>query len=257
MKHTRIYLFLALLFLVIISFVFERQEKTAAFSGEETSYKISMEKDRIVMDRGTFAHKEGRRLTIKKGGTYIIKGRLDDGQIIVDAGEDEVKLKLKGLELSSKNGPAILVKNAGKLKLRLGEAHENSLSCRTGKACICASSDISIKGAGLLQVNADQGHGIFSSKDLRIKSGTIRVHAAKQALHGKKSISIEQGELDLKAGTDGIHSKGDLVVTGGKIQIDANRYGLYSFSLLRVEKEAELDITNALSRAGCQGRLEY
>lgn len=238
-------------------FLFAGQKTQPAFSGEEVPHKINFEKDRIFVNKGSFIRVDGQTLTIKEGGTYILKGRLSDGQVIVDAGEEEVKLKLNGVDLSNRSGSVILVKSAGKLKLRLRADSENLLSSDVGKACIYARSDISVKGEGSLEVRSGQGHGVFSSKDLRVKSGTLMVRAAKQALHGKKSVVIEQGKLDLKAGTDGIHSKGDLVVSGGGIRIDAQRYGMYAFNLLSVDKGVEPEIINALSPAGCHGRLEY
>ncbi len=239
-----------------------------AFSEEEVSREILFNDDHIFTNHDTGMEISGQKVILCKGGTYMLRGKLDDGQIIVDAGEDsEVKLKLNGVSVSCHYGPAVYVKSAKKVSMKLRDESENSFTeTYTGshprkKACIYARSDLTVKGDGLLTVHSDKGHGIFSTKDLKIKGGSLKVEAAKQALHGKKSVIIEAGTLTLKAGTDGIHSNGLLDIRSGTIDIDAGKYGMYAYTGLYVNKDKEdgarVQVKHALSEAGCQGEMEY
>lgn len=278
-----------------------------SFSEEEAEREILFEQGHILTTKASYVKVRDHVVTIRRGGTYTFKGFLEEGQIVVDAGDDaEVKLKLAGVTLSCSFGPPIYIKSAKKVTLKLkaetenelsdasageeisgdlaadsgtangdaagnGTASKNTASYDAGdemwKACIYARSDLKIKGSGELFVHGRHKHGIFSSKDLKIKNGIIRVDAERQALHGKKSILIESGDLTLKAGTDGVHSDGTLDITGGTVKVDARKYGLYARLRLRVIRAGDpesdesagavVTVKNALSEAGCQGILEY
>lgn len=322
-KLLQILLFLVpgIIVFIILAVLFAHGGRTGGtvkhyVSEEEANREIIFDGGRIFTTKASYVKVSGNKVTIIRSGTYTLKGRLDEGQIIVDVGdEDEVKLKLDDCIVTCSFGSPIYVRNAKKLKLRLKEGSENELihlessedqtvksteaqeakstedqearstedqdakaagdqdaksteaqkaddsgqeAEDTQKGCIYARSDLTIKGDGLLKVVGYHRHGIFSSKDLRIKGGTIEVAATRQALHGKKSVLIENGDLTLKAGTDGIHSNGSLDIVGGTVQIDAGKYGMYAYTKLYVDKSrAQVQVDHALSEAGCQGELEY
>ena len=236
------------------------------FKGEEATKDIIFEEEHIFITPDAAIQKKGSTVEILRGGTYVVKGELSDGQIVVDTGsEEEVTLKLNGVSLACSFGSPIYVKQAKKLTLKLKDGDENLIVDKRKaeedkdleKACIYARSDLKVKGEGSLTVKGGNWHGLFSSKDLKVKSGTIRVEAEGHGLHGKKSVLIEDGSLDIKAGTNGIHSRGTLDITGGKVHIDAGRYGMYAFTHLIVKEGAKVTVKNALSEAGCHGKMEY
>ncbi len=73
----------------------------------------------------------GNVITISAGGTYILTGKLDEGQIVVNAkSEDKVRLVLKGVEISSSKGNLILVENAKKTIITLASDSNNKLDLR-------------------------------------------------------------------------------------------------------------------------------
>ncbi len=49
---------------------------------------------------------------ISEGGTYLISGTLEDGQIVIDAGGENVYLVLSGVSVTNAAGPALWVKQA-------------------------------------------------------------------------------------------------------------------------------------------------
>ena len=235
------------------------------FSAEEAEKEILFDQDHIFTSKDTFVKVVGNRVVINRAGTYLLRGNLDDGQIVIDVGkEDEVKLKLQGLTISCSDSAPLYVRRAKKVILKLKNGSKNSLSDTSSdraediKACIHAASDLTIKGEGALTVKGSYRHGIFSTKDLKIKSGRLTVKAARQALHGKKSVFIGGGSHRLKAGTDGIHSNGSLTISGCELKIDARKYGMYAYSGIQVDKKtARVQVEHALSEAGCQGGIDY
>jgi hypothetical protein len=286
-RMTRYLLFIGLvaLTLLIAAFVYGRRggladDKDHTFSEEQADREILFDGDHIFTTKESFVQVDGNTVTIKRNGTYMLRGRLEEGQVIVDVGEDqEVKLKLNDLELSCSYGPPLYVKSADKVTLKLKAGGENVFSDgktvdetedekeeNLWKGCIYARSDLKIKGEGSLLVTGNHRHGIFSSKDLKIEEGNITVKAVKQALHGKKSILIEGGKIKLKAGTDAIHSNGTLDILGGDVKIDAGKYGMYAFDSIYVNRgtkdsdsgnRAKVTVVHALSKTGCKGTVEY
>ena len=236
------------------------------FKGEEATKDIIFEEGHIFITQDAAIQKKDSTVEILRGGTYVVRGEMSDGQIVIDTGEEEeVTLKLNGVSLACSFGSPIYVKEAKKLTLKLKEGRENTIVDKRKpgqdkdleKACVYARSDLKVKGEGSLTIKGGNRHGLFSAKDLKIKSGTIHVESTGHALHGKKSVLIEDGSLDIKAGTNGIHSSGSLDITGGSIRIDAGRYGMYAFTHLIVGKGAKVTVENALSEAGCHGKMEY
>lgn len=240
------------------------------FSGEKAERKILFDGDHIIADRDVSMDIDKTGVVIRGSGVYVLSGELTEGRIIIDAGdEDEIKLKLNGVRIGCSTGPPVRIMNAGKVVIRLKENSENVLEKdgpgteQNGEntafrdACIYARSDLNIKGNGSLVIKNDSGHGIFSTKDLKIKSGIIRAEAGKQAIHGKTGVIIEDGDLQLKAGTDGIHSNGFLEISGGTVKIHAVKYGMYAFTEVFVSDTAQVGIDGALSAVGCRGKVTF
>ena len=276
---------LVALTLLMAAFVYGRRggladDKDHTFSEEQADREILFDGDHIFTTKESFVQVDNKTVTIRRNGTYMLRGRMEEGQIIVDVGKDqEVKLKLNDLVLSCSYGPPIYVKSAKKVTLKLKAGSENEFADgktvdetedeieeNLWKGCIYARSDLKIKGDGSLLVTGNHRHGIFSSKDLKIEDGNVTVKAVKQALHGKKSILIEDGKIRLKAGTDAIHSNGSLDILGGDIKIDAGKYGMYAFDSIYVNRgtkdsdsknRAKVTVIHALSKTGCKGKVEY
>ena len=67
----------------------------------------------------------GKDVTIREAGTYVLEGTLEDGQVIVAAGEEDlVRLVLNGAVLSSSDSSVIQVDSADKVVLILAEGTE-------------------------------------------------------------------------------------------------------------------------------------
>lgn len=71
--------------------------------------------DSGVTIEGQGATADGGKVTIESGGTYVLRGTLSDGTILVDAGdEDTVRLVLDGVEIHSRTSAPVDIKRRGK-----------------------------------------------------------------------------------------------------------------------------------------------
>lgn len=82
---------------------------------EENPTYIELNGSDVSFDANASVLYSENTLTIKTGGTYVLSGNLENGQIVVDA-EDKntVRLVLNGVTISSTTSSAIYVLNAEK-----------------------------------------------------------------------------------------------------------------------------------------------
>lgn len=192
-------------------------------------------------------------ITIKTSGVYVISGKLDDGQIIVDA-EDKgtVRLVLNGVEIHSSTTSSIYVKQAEKTIVSLEEGTENILS--DGEKYVYEDSDedepnaalfskdnLTINGSGKLVVNGHYNNGITSKDQLKITGGTIQIDAVDDGLMGRDLLAIKEGNVSIKAGGDGMKSTNDkdaskatIAIEGGTFDIEAAKDGIQAETSLLI-----------------------
>ena len=207
----------------------------------------------IKIDGQGAAVKENK-ITISNGGTYVISGKVSNGQIIVDSeSKDTVRLVLNGVDITSSTSAPIYVKAASKIVISLEEGTENVLTdakeyvLEEGSdepdAAIFSKDDLTFNGTGSLIVNANYGDGITSKDQLKIMEGNITVNAADDGIKGKDMVAIKDGSLTIEAKKDGIKStnskdteKGFIYTENGDFNIIAGGDGL--------QAESNLDIVN-------------
>lgn len=200
----------------------------------------------------------GSTATITAGGTYIVTGTLTNGQLLVNAKDQVVKVILNGVTMSNSATSPFYVKKSEKTILILADNTTNTISDASSysntddpNAAICSNSDLTIFGNGSLTVKGNYNDGISSDDGLIIKSGTINVSAKDDAIRGKDYLIVEGGNItttgagqalksdydaDTKWGyiridtctmvltstaADGIHSKNYITINGGTISISA------------------------------------
>ncbi|MCU0521726.1 MAG: carbohydrate-binding domain-containing protein, partial [Anaerolineae bacterium] len=196
---------------------------------------------------------DGARVTITAAGTYAINGALDDGQIVVDAGdEDVIVLVLNGAQISCSTGAPITIVNAEKAIITLASGTENSVTDGDAfvleegsdepNAAIFSHDDLTINGSGALTVNATYHAGIVSKDDLKITGGTLTVNALNDGIKGRDSLVIKAGTVTVNAGGDGLEAsndeeteKGTIVIEDGTLSITAGLDGIQAETRLQVD----------------------
>ncbi|MDM5330005.1 carbohydrate-binding domain-containing protein [Neobacillus sp. CF12] len=180
---------------------------------------------------------DGNIITIKTSGTYVISGKLNDGQIIVDA-EDKatVRLVLNGAEINSSSNSPIYVKKAEKTVISLEDGTENSISDGETynlegsedepNAALFSKGNLTINGTGKMVVKGNYNNGITSKDDLKITSGTIEIEAADDGLMGRDLLAVKDGDITINAGGDAVKSTNDKDASKGVIAIEGGNFDL-------------------------------
>ena len=196
-------------------------------------------------------------LTISKGGSYLLKGRLSDGKIVVDLKEagGRVFLRLGGITVrSSSDSPLSITSSNGETHIVLEENTVNELSDTSGEsvrfkkdrekeytpAVIFGKSNILLEGDGTLKITAKYKKGIYSERELEVLGGNIDIESANDALGAKNSIAFKGGTLDAVSGAQGIRTgksdagKGSIYISGGSLKIESALDCIQSASNLTV-----------------------
>lgn len=185
----------------------------------------------------------GTTVTITKEGTYILRGTLDNGSIVIAAGEkDKPHLIFEGASITSADSAAVYVRSADKVYVTLAEGTENALTnggsfTPDGEnnidGVIYSKQDMTINGDGSLTVTSPAGHGIVCKDDLAVTGGNITVHSASHGLDANDSVRIKGGNLTIDAGKDGIHVEdadktdtGFVYLSGGTVKVESEGDGI-------------------------------
>lgn len=194
-------------------------------------------------------------VTISAAGSYRISGTLNDGQLLVDTGDDAMKviLILDNAEITNLNGAAIQIEQADSVRIQLAEGSENYVTSGVetdmetsdgseSGAAIYSKDDLDIEGEGVLSVFGYINNGIACKNDLDINSGSITVLAANNGLRGSDSVDIKGGTISVTAGNDGIKSttadkegKGYIRISGGALSVYAQGDGISAETELNIE----------------------
>ena len=205
---------------------------------------------------------DGSTITIRTSGVYEISGKLNDGQILVNA-EDEgtVRLILNGVEINSSTSAPIFVEKAEKTIVSLEDGTENILSDGESyvyensdddepNAALFSKDDLTINGDGALTVNGNYNNGIASKDELRITGGTIQVNAKDDGLMGRDLVAVKDGDISITAGGDGIKSTNDkdaskaiIAIEGGTFDIESANDGIQAETSLLIA-DGEFTITS-------------
>ena len=258
--------------------MFSERDRDASFAADEVV-------DIVLDGAGATCSDEavdvsGPVVTIREAGTYRVSGMLQDGSIVVDAPEDaKVHLVLDGARVTSSNSAALLVLEADKVYVTLGQGSENMLVSKGAfqpvddvnvDGAVFSRRDLTFNGSGALTVSSPAGHGVVCNRDLAFCGGSFAVTAARHGVKARKSVRVGEGtELAVSSGKDGIHVKdeddpetGFAYLSGGSVALSAGDDGtstesnlLVTGGALAVDAERDALHTNA-SIAVTGGELE-
>ncbi|MFE6074691.1 carbohydrate-binding domain-containing protein [Paenibacillus sp. NPDC057886] len=191
---------------------------------------------------GSGAKAANGSVTISAAGTYVLSGKLTDGQIVVNvADKGTVHLVLNGATINDNDSAAIYIQKAGKAIITLEEGTENAVS--DGKtyvyadattdepdAAIFSKADLTFNGTGKLTVTGNYNEGITSKDDLKIISGKINVKSADDGIKGKDMVAIQAGTITIESEGDGIKSTNDTDTSKGFVAIAGGTFNIQSGS---------------------------
>lgn len=219
-----------------------------------TATRINL-KDDIVEIAGDGSVFESNQVKIQKGGTFWIKGNLNNGQIKVQATKQEkVKLILDNVIISCNNDAAISIEQSERTIIILKDGSQNTINdgfsytTDENNAAIYSKSDLVFTGNGKLIVNANYNDAIASKDGLIIHSGEYVINAKDDGIRGKDYIIIQDGFFNITAGGDALKSDNETLgfgyidITYGEFIIQAGGDGIHGINNLSVT-DGVFDIT--------------
>lgn len=196
---------------------------------------------------------------ITEGGTYVVSGVLENGQIYVEAGENQVRIILNGADITCKTSAPIYADNGRKTVITLADGTDNTLADgadytyavtetdeETGEitgepnAALFSKKALTINGSGSLTITGNFNNGITCKDDLKIMDGRITVSAKNHGIRGNDSVVVKGGTIDIttaegdgiKATKDNNPEKGYVYIESGTISISARDDGIQAITKL-------------------------
>lgn len=244
-----------------------KEDTDVTHADDAENYRVSITGDfTVTSDTSDGVTQSGSVYTITKAGEYTVAGLLSEGQLIVDAGdEDEVTIVLNGTSITCSSGSPIYVKNASEVKIKSKENSFNEVidnrteatedsSDDAGNAAIYATCDLKLVGKGALVVTGNYNNGIQSKDDLSIKNVIVKVTAVNNAVKGNDAVDIESGNIiaistkgdGIKTSNSSISNKGNqkgiVTITGGNIDVYAACDGIDAAYGVDISGDGNLNI---------------
>ena len=188
---------------------------------ELIDYHLTFDGTTCLSDRGGAVAKDGDDIVvIIKSGVYHLSGNFT-GQLQISVADTEhVTLIMDDLTISCANSAALYVKNAGCVYVEVPEGKIATLNDAATyeyaipgenkpNACIYAADDITFRGLGTLNVNANYNNGISCNNDIVFMSGHVSVKAKNNGIKGSASVSLMgNSKVTVTGCEDGIKSDG-------------------------------------------------
>lgn len=187
-------------------------------------------------------------LTDAGAAEIIASGKSDDGQLKV-YGNSDVKLTLKGLELTSAKSAAINIQNKKILYLHLEEGTTNVICDAESQSdesyypegvvaddekrngAIYCKGSVVVSGSGILSLTGKKKHGISVKSSLTIRPGvTLAINDVKDNCVKAEGITVLGGYLWAKTSADAgkcISSDADVTVKGGQLKLYTSGGSVY------------------------------
>lgn len=178
---------------------------------------------------------------ITEAGTYEISGDLEDGSLVIDSDDGDIKLILNNVTINSQTATPINIKSAGKVEIILEDGSTNTITQASidtededfPSAALFSQSDLKITGNGSLIVKTEYNDAITSKDTLTITSGTIAIDAAQDGMVGKDELIIDGGDITITSGKKALRStktdEGKVTINDGQILIKSEHEGIEGY----------------------------
>ena len=229
--------------------MFSKRDSDATYD-ESQSIVITLDGETAVCDANA-VNISGNKITLTEEGTYILRGTLEEGMLIVDAKDtDKLQVVLDNASITSSTSAALYVLEADKVFVTLAEGTENVLA--NGGAfeaiddnnidgAVFSKQDLTFNGTGNLLVESPADHGIVCKDDLVFTGGNYTVTSAGHGIDANDSLRYKEATLTVKAGKDGVHvensddvEKGFVYVESGELHLTAEGDGMDAGNTLQV-----------------------
>ena len=155
---------------------------------------------------------------------YVVSGNSSNGSLIFNS-SNSFYLALSNLSLTSSNTAAIniAIPVAVTLNLRGNSAIADNANS-TINGALYAAGNLSISGAGSIQITGNAKHGISVEGIMTVNSSTIIIaETDSDGIHGSSDLIWNNGTLVIvSAGSDGLDISGNITIQNGDLTINTS-----------------------------------
>lgn len=187
-------------------------------------------------------------ITITKEGNYVLSGELENGKIVINAGEkDKVYLIMNGAKITCKDDAVINETMSDKVIITAVEGTGNVLSdgeTRSDEnitAAVFCKDSVTINGTGSLTVNGNYKDGITSKDKVKLIGASVDIVSTDDGIVGKDIVAVKSGILNIDSMGDGIKStkttnieQGIVCVDGGTVNINSELDGIQAENFVKI-----------------------
>lgn len=167
-------------------------------------------------------------ITIHKAGIYVLEGSLENGQVVVDVGdENKVKLVLANVSIQNPKDASLYVKSAKKVFVTMKSYSTNVMGA------IVSDGDITLNGDGTLKIEASE-HAI-EAKNITITSGKYTIQAGDEAIAAKENIQVAQGWFEINTAVSSFNAQKDIFLKDGTYTLTSKEAGIASGQDLTIQ----------------------
>ncbi|MFC3931650.1 carbohydrate-binding domain-containing protein [Streptococcus dentapri] len=205
-----------------------------------------------------------KTITITQSGTYRIKGKSDNFQILIaDSVSSEVQLILDNVTMTGTNTAIISESKKARLIITLENKTNNSLSNTATDqkgAVISSPAELIINGSGSLTITAPNKAISVSSKEninkgnITITNANLIINAKGDAIHATNNLRIDKSNIDIQSSEEGIEGK-VITIQDSDIKIVATDDGINAVDWTQSDKNIGGNVHSASTMNDIQMNL--
>lgn len=206
--------------------------------GEYTNYSAEINLDSMTLENGGGVSISGTTISISSAGVYHLTGTASEGNVVVNAHNQEVVLVLDNVNITCSTTSVVNVIDAKKVTINIPEGTTSILTDSSKysvfteddepNATIFSKDDISIDGKGTLVINANYEDAIASKDGLKIVRTTLNITSVDDGIRGKDYVAIKDATITVKSTGKAIKATEETDTTLGFIVIDGGTFSIES-----------------------------
>ena len=130
---------------------------------------------------------------LSKDSVYELSGALK-GNIVVDCQDNDLELRLNGMNISSSKASPLKTNSCGDLTITVVDGTENRISDfrkeHESTYAIVSSSEMERAGDGILWVESTHNGGIYSSENISLDAGNVSVESQLDSVVSAKYVTV-------------------------------------------------------------------
>lgn len=217
--------------------------------GEYTNYSAKINLSSMSVEEGAGVNISGTTITVSSAGIYYFSGTTTEGNVVVNADNQEVVLVFDNVNISCKTTAVVNVIDAKKVTINIPSGTTSTFTDSSQytvfteedepDATIFSKDDLSIDGKGTLVINANYQDAIASKDGLKVVSTTLKITAVDDAIRGKDYVAIKDANITINSKGKAIKvteetdtSLGFIVIDGGTFNIESEDDALHSNNMI-------------------------